>query len=89
MKLGPRLPLPDGVTMKEMRSDSSLGKTTCERSIVAMLELGDGGAGSIGVELNGVPELMELEIPCGETKPGKDGLGETPEERRRILSLSE
>ena len=89
MKLGPRLPLPDGVTMKEMRSDNSLGKTTCERSIVAMLELGDGGAVATGIDLVGVPKLMELGLSCGDTKPGKDGLGETPEERRRILSLSE
>ena len=89
MKLGPRLPLPDGVTMKEMRSDNSLGKTTCERSIVALLELGDCGAVAIEVELVGVPELIEREISSGESKPGKDGLGETPEERRRVPSLSE
>ena len=56
MKQGPRLPLLDGVTMKEIRSDNSLGKTTCERSIVALLELGDGRAVAIGVELVGVPE---------------------------------
>ena len=75
--------------MKEMRSDSSLGKTICERSIVAVLELGDGRGVAIGVELVGVSELMERGISCGETKPGKDGLGETPEERRRLPSLSE
>ena len=88
MKLGP-LRLPDGVTMKEMRSDNSVGKTTCERSIVALLELGDGGVVVIGVEFVGVPVLMERGIFSGESKPGKDGLGETPEERRRVSSLSE
>ena len=75
--------------MKEMRSDSSLGKTTCERSIVALLELGDGEAVALGVEFVGVPESMERGIFSGESKPGKNGLGETPEERRRVPPLSE
>ena len=75
--------------MKEMRSDNSFGKTTCERSIVALLELGDGGAVVVGVGFVGLPELMERGISSGETKPGKDGLGETPEERRRVPSSSE
>lgn len=89
MKLGPPFPLPDGVTMKEMRSDNSLGKITCERSTVALLELGDGEAVALGVEFVGVPDSMERGISSGESKPGKDGLGETPEERRRVLPVSE
>ena len=88
MKLGPRLPLADGVTMKEIRLDNSLGKTTCERSIVALLELGD-GAVVMDVDFVGEYELMERRISSGESKPGKDGLGETPEERRRVSSFSE
>ena len=89
MKLGPRLPLADGVTMKEMRANNSWGKTTRERSIVALLELGDCGSVAIEVEFVGVYELMERRISSGKSKPGKDGLGETPEERRRVASLSE
>ena len=43
MKLGP-LRLPEGVTMKKMRSKSSRGKITCGFSNVAQLELGEGGS---------------------------------------------
>lgn len=48
MKPGP-VRLPEGVTMKKMRSDSSRGKITCVFSTVAQLELGDDGAVVFGV----------------------------------------
>ncbi len=43
MKLGPWR-LPEGVTMKKMRSNSSRGNITCGFSNVAQLELGEGGS---------------------------------------------
>ena len=82
MKLGP-LRLPEGVTMKKIRSDSSRGKITCGCSSVAQLELGDGGA-----SVPGETVFMECEISCLEYEPDADGLGETPEDRRRLSSFS-
>lgn len=49
MKLGP-LRVPEWVTMKKMRSKSSRGKITCERSSFGQLELGDGRVVVIGVK---------------------------------------
>lgn len=69
--------------MKKMRSDSSRGKITCGCSSVAQLELGDGEAVALGENA-----FIECETSCLECEPDADGLGETPEDRRRLSSFS-
>ena len=87
MNPGP-LRLPEGVTMKNMRSKSSRGKITSGCSIVAQLEFGDGGSGVVGVKAVRLPLSMERGESCTESNSDAGELGETPDERRRLSSFS-
>lgn len=74
MKLGV-LRLPDGPTMKNMRSKSSGENSTSGCFRVWQLELGDGGAVVVGVKIVCVPLFMEDRTSCAE------GVADTYESR--------
>ena len=84
MKPGP-LRLPEGITMKITRSYSLRGNVTSGCSIVARLELEDGELDVVGVQTVWFGRAGS----CAKGNPDVDGLGEAPEERRRLSCLSE